>query len=270
MLKRTIVGLALIPVLLLAVLVFPKWLTAIVAGAFCAIAAYEMLVCTKLVRNPRMQLYTMLAAFFVSIWSMFGCPGHIGALLFVLLYGLLFSEVMLSGMKIPLSRVALCMLGGLVIPYMFNALIRIFMMEDGRAYILIPFVVAFLNDIGAYFAGSFLGKRKLCPTISPNKTVEGLYGGLAASVLGLIIYCLILQLGFGFRVNYFFVIIYGLVGGLAGVFGDLSFSVIKRQTGIKDYGNIFPGHGGILDRFDSVIVVAPLIEALLHWIPVVS
>lgn len=270
MLKRTIVGLALIPVLLLAVLVFPKWLTAIVAGAFCAIAAYELLVCTKLVRHPRMQLYTMVAAFFVSIWSYFGCPAHVGALMFVLFYALLFGEVMLSGMKIPFSRVALCMLGGMVIPYMFNALIRIFVMAEGRAYILIPFVVAFVNDVGAYFAGSFLGKRKLCPTISPNKTVEGLLGGLAATVLGLLIYCLILQLGFGFKVNYFFAILYGLVGGLAGVLGDLSFSVIKRQTGIKDYGNIFPGHGGILDRFDSVILVAPLIEALLRMIPVVS
>ena len=270
MLKRTVVGLSLVPVLLLAVLVFPKLLTTLIAGAFCAIAAYELLGCTKLVRNPRMLLYTMVAAFCVSLWSYFGCPTAFGVFGMALFYVLLFLEIMLSNMKIPFSRLAMCMVGGLLIPYMFNSLIRIFMMEQGRAYILIPFVVAFLNDIGAYFAGSFLGKRKLCPTISPNKTVEGLYGGLAASVIGLLLYCLILQLGFGFKVQYFFVLLYGLVGGLAGVFGDLSFSVIKRQTGIKDYGNIFPGHGGILDRFDSVIMVAPLIEALLRWLPVVS
>lgn len=270
MLKRTIVGLVLIPVLLLAVLVFPKLLTTLIAGVFCAIASYELLGCTKLIRNPRMLLYTMVAAFCVSLWSYFGCPMSFGVIGVTLFYAALFLEIVLSDMKIPFSRLALCMMGGVVIPYMFNSLIRIFMMEQGRAYILIPFVVAFLNDIGAYFAGSFLGKKKLCPTISPNKTVEGLYGGLVASVLGLLIYCLILQLGFDFQVQYFFILLYGLVGGLAGVFGDLTFSVIKRQTGIKDYGNIFPGHGGILDRFDSVIVVAPLIEALLHWIPVVS
>ena len=188
----------------------------------------------------------------------------------VVLYAALFSELMLSDMKIPFSRLAMCMVGGLLIPVMLSSLIRILMMEQGRAYILIPFVLAFLADIGGYFAGSFLGKHKLCPNISPKKTVEGLVGGLLASVLGMLIYCLILQLGFGFKVNYLLVLVYGLVGALAGVFGDLTFSVVKRQTDIKDYGNVFPGHGGILDRFDSVIVVAPLVEALLLLIPVVT
>lgn len=270
MLKRTVVALALIPVLLVIVLALPKILAALIAGVFCAIAAYELLGTTKLVRSPRMLLYTMVAAFFVSLWSYFGCPAAAGILGLVVFYALLFSELMLSNMKIPFSQLAMCIMGGLVIPCMFNSLIRIFVLDEGRAYILIPFVLAFLSDIGAYFAGSFLGKHKLCPIISPKKTVEGLVGGVAASILGMVIYCLILQLGFGFTVNYLLVFVYGIVGSLAGVFGDLTFSVVKRQTGIKDYGNIFPGHGGILDRFDSVIVVAPLVEALLLWIPVVT
>ena len=83
----------------------------------------------------------------------------------------------------------------------------------------------------------------------------------------MIIYGLVLQFGFDFRVNYFFAIIYALLGAIGGVFGDLCFSVIKRQTGIKDYGNLIPGHGGVLDRFDSMMIVAPLIESLLILVP---
>ena len=135
---------------------------------------------------------------------------------------------------------------------------------------MLPFVVAFLADSGAYFVGVTLGKHKLCPVISPKKTVEGLLGGIALAILGTVVYGLILQLGFGFKVNYFLVVVYGVLGSLASVMGDLSFSVIKRQTGIKDYGHLIPGHGGILDRFDSVIVVAPLIEALLLFLPMAS
>ncbi len=268
MLKRTVVGLILAPVLLLVVLVLPKFCTALIAGVFSAIAVYELLGGTKLVRNPRMLIYTMAASFFVSLWSYFDCPGALGVLGIVAFYALLFSEIMLSEMRISFSRLAMCITGGLIVPYMFSSLIRILNMTEGRFYILIPFIVAFMDDIGAYFVGSFLGKHKLCPNISPKKTVEGLAGGLTCSILGMLIYGLILQLGFDFEVNYPLVVIYGLVGALAGVFGDLSFSVIKRQTGIKDYGNIFPGHGGILDRFDSVVVVAPLIEALLLLVPV--
>ena len=95
---------------------------------------------------------------------------------------------------------------------------------------------------------------------------SGMLGGMGASILAVILYAIVLNL-LGFRVNYLLAILYGLLGSVAGVFGDLCFSIIKRQTGIKDYGNIFPGHGGILDRLDSLMAVAPLMEALLVLIP---
>ena len=118
--------------------------------------------------------------------------------------------------------------------------------------------------------GCRYGKRKLAPVISPNKSVEGVIGGLVFSVLGMLLYTFIMQIAFKMQANYLLAILYGIVGTAADVFGDLCFSVVKRQTGIKDYGNLIPGHGGILDRFDSMLVVAPLVEVLLAILPVVT
>ena len=267
MLKRTIVALVLVPLLFLVTLWAPEIVLTVFVAAFSAIGVNELLYNTGLVRHRRMLLYTMVMAFLVPLWCHFGCSYPAALIGMLLFYVLLFGELMLAQTKIPFSQAALCMAAGIMIPYLFSALSRILLMDNGRYFIMLPFVVAFASDIGAYFAGVTLGKHKLCPIISPKKTVEGLVGGLALAAVATAIYGLILQLGFGFKVNYFFVVIYGLAGALGGVFGDLSFSVIKRQTGIKDYGHLIPGHGGILDRFDSVVVVAPLVEALLLLIP---
>ena len=122
-------------------------------------------------------------------------------------------------------------------------------------------------DSGAYFAGRAFGKRKLCPVISPHKTVEGAVGGVISTVICMVLYGLVLQLAFDYKINYLLCIVYGVLGAVASILGDLTFSVIKRQTGIKDYGNLLPGHGGILDRFDSTSIVAPLVELLVFLIP---
>ena len=141
-------------------------------------------------------------------------------------------------------------------------------MDHGRFLVVAPFVMAFMPDTGAYLIGCAFGKHKLCPLISPKKTVEGMIGGILVAMAGLVAYMLVLNIFFDFKVNYVYALIYGLIGSLGGVFGDLCFSAIKRQAGIKDYSNLIPGHGGMLDRFDSMIVVAPLVEALLIIIPV--
>lgn len=115
------------------------------------------------------------------------------------------------------------------------------------------FVLAIGGDTFAYFTGTIFGKHKLCPAVSPNKTIEGAVGGLAASVLLGIAYVGALNL-FGFDIsNTWSMILLCLLGGAAGQIGDLTASLIKRHCGIKDFGNIFPGHGGIMDRIDSIL-----------------
>ena len=267
---RILAAVALLPLLLIVILVLPKVCTALLFGVMAAIAAYELMAGTRLVRHGRLQMYAMIMAFLVPIWGFFGAVYVWGALGILLFVSLMYMELLLSKGKLPYAQVAITFMAGVVVPFLFSALVRIFAKEKGIYLVFIPFVLSFLSDTGAYFAGRFFGKRKLAPIISPNKTVEGVIGGVLTTVLGMLIYCLIMHLGFHLQVNYLYAVLYGVVGAMAGVFGDLSFSAVKRQTGIKDYGNLIPGHGGILDRFDSMTLVAPLTEVLLLLIPVVS
>ena len=127
-------------------------------------------------------------------------------------------------------------------------------MTEYRLFIWIVIIAAFGSDIFAYFTGYFLGRHKMAPNLSPKKTIEGAVGGLVGSSL------LAWLFGFIFMRDMALVCLaLGLVGGAAGMAGDLTASAFKRKMGIKDYGNLIPGHGGIMDRFDSVIFVAPVV-----------
>ena len=267
---RIISAAVLIPVLLILLMVAPTIVTAIVWGLLLALSTYELLYTTGLVRESRLVIFAAVMAFSVTLWSYFGAIHAYGLLGLMIFSGVLFCEMMLSHVKITFDKICLCMMAGFVIPFLLSSLIRILVMNRvGRYMVLIPFIVAFSSDAGAYFAGRFFGQHKLAPVISQHKTIEGAVGGMISAVVMLLIYCMVLQFGFGFQVSYGFAIIYGLVGSAVGVFGDLCFSVVKRQTGIKDYGNLIPGHGGVLDRFDSMMMVGPLMEALLTLIPLV-
>ncbi len=263
---RIIASAVLVPILLLVVLVAPKPVAAVIFGLMLAIGVYELLFCTGLVKHPRLLIYSCVMAFCISLWSCFGAVHAVAVLGILVFFMILFAETMADHVRVRFDMLAMCVLGGLVIPYLLSALIRILAMKIGRYMILVPFVVAFASDAGAYFVGMRFGRHKLAPVVSPNKTIEGLLGGMAAAMVCMVLYGLILHF-LDFQVNFLLAIVYGLVGSLAGVFGDLSFSAIKRQTGIKDYGNLIPGHGGVLDRFDSVTTVAPLMEALLVLFP---
>ena len=264
---RLITAGVLIPLLLVVVLGLPEIVTAVILGLMMALGAYELLFVTHLVKHVRFVIYAMIMSFLVVLWSYFGMDYAWGVLGLLAFMSLLFAELMRDHVKISFEMLALTMIAGLLIPFLLSAVVRVHTMRLGRYFVLIPFGMALIPDAGAYFAGMAFGQHKLAPVISPKKTVEGMIGGVLAGMLGMVIYALVLQLAFSLKVNYMYALVYGLVGALCATFGDLCFSVIKRQTGIKDYGSIFPGHGGILDRFDSMSIVAPLAEILLLLIP---
>ena len=129
----------------------------------------------------------------------------------------------------------------------------------GLYYILFSFICAWVSDGGAYFVGCAFGKHKMCPRISPKKTWEGLAGGLTIGVGAVCLFSWIFSLFVSVNVNYPMVILVGVLGSLLSVFCDLCASVMKRHANIKDFGNLIPGHGGILDRFDSMLFLSPFL-----------
>ncbi len=133
-------------------------------------------------------------------------------------------------------------------------------MTSYNRFVWIVVLAAFGSDIFAYFTGYFLGKHKMAPNLSPKKTVEGAIGGLLGSTILCALFGLYLM-----RNQIPVCALMGLVGGAAGMAGDLTASAFKRKMGIKDYGHLIPGHGGILDRFDSVIFVAPVIYYIVFF-----
>ena len=146
----------------------------------------------------------------------------------------------------------------------FVALARLRVMPNGLPYVLLPMVISWMSDTGAYFTGVCFGKHKMAPVISPKKTWEGFFGGWVISVGLTVLYGVICNAIVGSTVFSLPILaIMAAVLAPVSVVGDLVASLIKRRTGIKDYGNIMPGHGGVMDRFDSVIFIAPLVLAAL-------
>ena len=267
--QRILVAVVGIPLLLLVLCWAPHWATAALLAALGIIGAHELLAAVCGSEKTR-QLWVLSGALAVlTVFSTYaGLDAYkktvLAAAPWLLCAGvalLFFLAVRWYGRENAIAFQDICavLLGGVAIPLAMSCLLRLRLLTYGGGLVLMPLVAAFMSDSAALFTGMACGKHKLAPKASPKKTVEGAVGGLAGGVLGMIV----------FRIVFFFVtveplpigwcMVIGLVGAFMGQLGDLSFSIIKRQFGIKDYGRLLPGHGGVLDRFDSVIFAAPVV-----------
>ena len=160
---------------------------------------------------------------------------------------------------------ALTLLGVIYVAVFFSLLYRIRRQQDGQFFVWYVFLASWGCDTCAYLAGRAFGRRKLVPELSPHKTVAGAVGGVAGGILLSLVYTLFIRSHVGMEPVRLFIMaaLCGLVGAVLSQFGDLFASAVKRKTGIKDYGQLIPGHGGILDRFDSTLMVTPLIMLLI-------
>ena len=262
-----------IPLLLYLILAAPLWLFGVALGVLCAIAAYELLHMALGSAPKRIYFSAILCAFVMPQIFARGLEFSWGVGVLLLLFFVLSLEQMFTypgHWRITLEMAAVAMLAGGVLPLMLSTLIRIGLVEDvGRVRMLLPFVIAFGSDTGAYFTGMLCGKHKLAPHISPNKTCEGAAGGVFAGALSAFLYGLILRRFCGMGVNLPALTVFGMLGSIVAQLGDLTFSAFKRQYNIKDYGSILPGHGGVLDRFDSIYYMAPLTEVWLVLAPAI-
>lgn len=150
---------------------------------------------------------------------------------------------------------------GLVYVSLLFSYILLISYQPNNIIIWLVFTTAWGTDTFAYFSGYFFGKKKLCPSVSPKKTIEGAIGGVLGSMIISGVF------GYFFLSDYLIIIIFiGAIGSIVAQIGDLSASLIKRYTGIKDFGNLMPGHGGVLDRFDSILFTAPTIYYILTFV----
>lgn len=172
---------------------------------------------------------------------------------------LMYIYILVKDLKINIIDLAISLLSVVYIPFLFSFIKSVLSMENGRILILFVFFGAFASDVMAYVIGCRFGKRKLCPNISPKKTVEGAIAGILGVIITYVIITLVTNNYFNTEFNIVYIILLGLVASIVGQFGDLAASSIKRYCKIKDFGNVMPGHGGILDRFDSIMFVAPIV-----------
>lgn len=267
MLQRILVAVVGIPLLLFVVLWAPAWATAVFVCLLSIIAAHELLsaVCGKETAKRWWGLAGLMGVCVVFLAFFSGDTVGIATLMKWLLAAfivLLFACVVVEYGKpraISFLELSSILVAGIAIPLALSCLVRLRMLPYGGGMLLIVLVAAFCSDTLALFTGMLFGKHKLAPLVSPKKTREGAVGGLVGGMVGMIIFRIVFFLVTEVQLNIGWCVLLGLVGAAMGQLGDLSFSAIKREYGIKDYGRLLPGHGGVLDRFDSVIFAAPIV-----------
>jgi phosphatidate cytidylyltransferase len=270
MLVRTLAGLLALPLLFLVIFVLPDWGVPMAYAVLGALAAYELVSAAGLAKRKFLPAISASFAVLVQAWAYFGFlawPAVLGLLLFV---AILFAYGMRHIGEVSFETVAVTLFAGILIPFFFSLIVPVYLSEHGKALVFLPFLSAWLSDTGAYFSGSLFGKHKLCPTISPKKSVEGAVGAVVISVAGHGLFAFLLASVWNYSVFYPAFLAAGAIGSIAGQSGDLIFSFIKRNYGVKDFGRILPGHGGVLDRFDSVFLTTPVVFVLWSVLTFIS
>ena len=249
--------------------VLPTWCMGVLLGLLCAVGAWEMLHETKSVGKHLFLYLSCLTAFVVPNLMRSIDTDLFWFLLVAAVYMFLaIACAVFDHEKVTFAAVAKGFMSALIMPLMFSSVLRILNAENGRLLVLIPWITVWICDSFALFTGMACGKHKLAPYVSPKKTIEGAIGGTLAAVVAMGLYVLVMDRGFDFYLELIPMLVFGLLGAIVGQIGDLSLSVIKREVGIKDYGKLFPGHGGVWDRFDSILFAAPLFELIyLHILP---
>lgn len=198
----------------------------------------------------------------IILFAGFNMPIHItkdfGFMLFFVFIFVLYAIPVFSKGKYNTTDVSITLYGIFYIVFLFLFIVLLRRLEYGIYYVGIILLGAWGTDTFAYFGGKLFGKKKLAPHLSPNKTVEGSISGVLGSVILMALYGIIL-VKYANNISYYHYIIIGVLCGIISQVGDLVASSTKRYTKIKDYGYVIPGHGGVLDRFDSVLFIAPVV-----------
>ena len=259
--SRLLVSAVGVPILLYVVLWGPPLLMAAALALLAAIGGMELYHCVGGERDAFLAVMAVLVPCMTVGWY-YVSPQLVGVW-FILSALAVFGYAIVRGGAVRFHQIAAVLFGGIAIGYAFSSFVQIYASGASRGYLLLPFILSFGCDTFAYFTGLALGRHKLAPKVSPKKTVEGSIGGLAGNVACGLLFVWVMDRSFGgCAIGYGPMAALALLCGVVAQIGDLSFSLIKREFGIKDYGRLFLAHGGVLDRFDSVLFVAPAVEIL--------
>ena len=209
-----------------------------------------------------------LGAYFVTDTTVITYLLLLAASLFVYMLLLMGISVFSKG-STPFSKISeiFTAITYIIVSFSSLSLTRYLDRSIGLYIVILVFVASWMCDAGAYLVGSVCGKHKLIPEISPKKTVEGAVGGVIIATAAFLLYGFIIDSFFGVGVNYLRLAVFGVLLSIVSQLGDLVASLIKREYGVKDYGRIFPGHGGVMDRFDSIFAVSTILMMLSIVLP---
>ena len=267
-LQRWLTAIILAPLVLWIIL---KGTTLLVAAlvsvvAIFAIREYLRIICGN-DEDPVSHTIKIISYTISMVLIMGACLGSWQIMFLVLALNLmtlcLFVLFRFSSMPHIFDLISKQVLGVVYIPVSLVLLVFIHALEGGTLWIIWLLIVSFANDTGAFYTGTFFGKTKLAPNISPNKTVEGSMGGAAASVTAGFAFCMIFFSDFSLAL---LTIPCALLMAIAGQIGDLFESAMKRVTQVKDSGRILPGHGGMLDRIDGLLLAIPVLYVFLVFV----
>ena len=265
LIARLVTGLIGIPLILALLYLGPPWGWLIAVLVAAAVGAFELFGMTHPGDGVMRGVGVLLTLSVIGVLWLHGAQARV-LLTLVLVLPILATLLVLwrlGDMKTAALRVAANAFGPLYLGGGLGAiaLLRRDALGDGPAFVVLALVLAWASDTGAYFAGRFLGKHKLYEAVSPKKTVEGALGGLGGALAGAIV----MHLFFLRSLPLLDAVVLALVAGGLGQAGDLGESLLKRSSGVKDSGGIIPGHGGILDRVDALMVTSTITYLYVMW-----
>jgi phosphatidate cytidylyltransferase len=245
------------------------WMLAAFLAAALSVAAYELVSSAVKVKSFPLYAIAVLMPPGIMLWAYIGASARWYLLLLCVTLPAFCAVGLGSGGKITFTAACVAFVGAVVLPLTLVYAFEIFRLEHGRFLILLLAILPVASDTGALICGKIWGKHRLAPTISPGKTKEGAAGGILGAIVGVVLMGLILQLTTGLAVRYELLAVLAVPCSLLAQIGDLTMSYAKREFGIKDFGSLIPGHGGVLDRIDSWFFVAPWVYVVfVTWPPV--
>ena len=242
------------PLVLLIILKGAPWLFALLISLLTLIAMLEFFQMALPGRISEFAPFALLAALIVITPLLMDGRFFILSFALAFLLGGVHFLFRLQDIKLVANEFSLVMASFLYIPFLLSHLLMLRLLPDGVNWLLLIMLIVMTNDSAAYYVGSAFGKHRLYEAVSPKKSIEGSLGGLAGGLAG----ALLAKYSFFTQLGYADIAVTALVIGVMGQLGDLFESLLKRSFGVKDSGNIFPGHGGVLDRMDSIIFAAPV------------